>query len=374
MKKLSISVCLFLGVWLGLSSAPAWGKGYTRNVAIVLYDGVELLDFAGPAEVFAAAGGIGAVGAPDGAPAFNVFTVGKTREPITSQGFLEVVPDHSIADAPPTDIILLPGGGSDVVTTDPAMMRWVTERARAAQLSVTVCTGAMILAKAGMLDGRDATTWYNAIDALRRVAPRARVHHGRRFIDNGTVVTTAGVSAGIDGSLHVVARLLGRRVADETARYMEYAWHPEPYLAKGYATWNPSLDDRGRRVQQAAGLAGEKRFKEAEAAIRQLLREKDDDGALWYELGKMLHMNGKIDAAIPAHKRAAEFPALKASALYNLGCAYALKKQSTQAMAALEGAVAAGLRHKSMYLGDSDLESLRGDPRFQKLLAGLDRR
>lgn len=372
MKRLSICVCLVLGV--ALWSPQARAKGYTRNVAIVLYDGVELLDFAGPAEVFAAAGGIGAIGAPDGARAFNVFTVAKTREPITSQGFLEVVPDHSIADAPPADIILLPGGGSDIVTTDPAMMKWVTARARAAQLSVTVCTGAMILAKAGMLDGRDATTWYNAIDELRRVAPRTRVHHGRRFIDNGNVVTTAGVSAGIDGSLHVVARLLGRKVADETARYMEYAWHPEPYLAKAYATWNPSLDDRGRRVQQAASLVGEKRIDEAEAAIRQLLREKDDDGALWYELGRMLHMNGKIDAAIPAHRRAAQFPAQKASALYNLGCAYALKKQPTQALAALEGAVAAGLRHKAMYVGDSDLDNLRGDPRFKKLLAGLDKK
>jgi transcriptional regulator GlxA family with amidase domain len=251
-KKLLIA--LFL-----VSSPPASAAGYTRNVAIVLYEGMELLDFAGPGEVFAAAASFGAVGAPGGAPAFKVFTVAVTREPITSQGFVKLVPEYGIADAPPVDIIVIPGGHSAAVTSDPAMMRWVTERSKAAQLSLTVCTGAFVLAKAGLLDGRDVTTHFGAIANLRKAAPNTRVHDGRRFVDTGNVITSAGVSAGIDGALHVVARLLGRHVADGTARYMEYAWHPEPYLSESYSTWNPSLDDRGRKAQQAAALADEKR-------------------------------------------------------------------------------------------------------------------
>jgi transcriptional regulator GlxA family with amidase domain len=370
MKRISIYLTLCMGLCLSWS-VPAWGKGYTRNVAIVLYDGVELLDFAGPGEVFAAAAGFGSAGAPDGARAFNVFTVGRTREPIISQGFVKVTPDHSIADSPPIDIIVFPGGGSDAVTRDPVMMRWVRERTRTAELSMSVCTGAMILARAGMLDGRDATTFYMAIDALREMSPKTRVHHGRRFIDTGKVLTTAGVSAGIDGSLHVVARLLGRKVADETARYMEYAWHPESHLALGYSIWNPSLDERGRRVQQVRMLVDEKRWKEAEAAYGALLREKPDDGALWYQLGFMLHMAGRLDAAIPAHRRASEFPAVRANALYNLGCAYALKKQTARALTALEGAVAAGFKDRNALLGDTDLKSLQGNPRLKRLVDSI---
>ncbi|HWM86887.1 MAG TPA: DJ-1/PfpI family protein [Kofleriaceae bacterium] len=362
MKILLVTLCLLVPV-----TARASRADYTRNVAIVLYDGVELLDFAGPGEVFQAASGFGA--SSDG-PAFKVFTVAKTRSPIISQGFVKVTPEYSIRDAPRIDIIVFPGGGSDGVTEDPEMMRWVRERSKAAQLTVTVCTGAMIMAKAGLLDGRDATTWYGAIDSLRERAPRTRVHNGRRFIDSGNVVTTAGVSAGIDGSLHVVARLLGRNVADRTAQYMEYSWHPEPYLANSYSIWNPRLDAHGQRLQQALVLVADKRWKEAEVALRRLLREKDD-GAAWYQLGYVLHASGRIDDAIPAHKRAAKFPAMRKNALYNLAGAYATRKRPGDALTALEGAVAAGFDHLGMMQSDSELASLRGTPRFEKLVARL---
>src|SRR5436305_11754024 len=100
-----------------------------------------------------------------------------------------------------------------------------------------------------MLDGHDVTTFHGAIEPLRKNYPNARVQDGRRFVDNGHIVTTAGISAGIDGSLNVVARLLGRRVADEVATYMEYHWTPEAYLATKYAYLNPSTNEAGRQIQ-----------------------------------------------------------------------------------------------------------------------------
>lgn len=217
-------------------SAPggerADGAGRTRKVAIVIWDGVELLDWAGPAEVFETAGRLYARG---DAAAFRVYTVSRTTEPITSQRCVRVVPEYSIEDAPSPDIVVLPGGGTDGVLGDPEFVRWVGRVAGEAEVAMSVCTGAFLLGKAGLLDGKDVTTWYGETDLLAAGFPKARVHEGRRFIDNGGVVTTAGVSAGIDGALHLVARLLGRALADRTAAHMEYRWTPEPYLAKSYA-------------------------------------------------------------------------------------------------------------------------------------------
>ena len=228
------------------------GKRYTRNVAIVVYEGVELLDFAGPGEVFQAASGFASY---RGQPGFNVYTVATSTKPLTSQQFLKVVPDYSIANAPKPDIIVIPGGGSKVLVDDPSFMAWAAKTSREAELTLTVCTGAFVPAKAGLLDGLTVTTWYGAIERLRTAAPKSTVQEGRRFVDNGSIITTAGVSAGIDGALHAVARLAGRAVADQTARYMEYHWTPEPYLAQRYPYLNPSLDDAGRAEQQAELLA-----------------------------------------------------------------------------------------------------------------------
>lgn len=202
----------------------------TRNVAIVLYEGVEVLDFAGPAEVFQAASSDA-----DGRPAFRAFTVAPTKAPIVSQRFVRITPEFSIEDAPKADILVIPGGSSGVLLDDAAFMAWAERAIRDAEVTLTVCTGAFVAARTGALDGHGATTWYGAVGRLRQAAPKVNVREGRRFVDSGRIVTTAGVSAGIDGALHVVARLLGRSAADLTARYMEYHWAPEPYLARNYA-------------------------------------------------------------------------------------------------------------------------------------------
>jgi len=220
-------VCLF-----GLvGSAQAAGK--TRNVAIVLYDRVELLDFAGPGEVFAAAARIGATG---DTPAFRVYTVGRTKAPLTSEGFVQITPEFSVEDAPKPDLVVFPGGGVGSIVGDPVLMAWAKSAVDSAEIAVSVCNGAFVLGSLGVLDGKTVTTHFGAMPRLRSSFPKANVQEGRRFVDNGKIVTTAGVSAGIDGALHVVARLLGRAAADETARYMEYRWAPEPYLSQTYAS------------------------------------------------------------------------------------------------------------------------------------------
>ncbi len=191
----------------------------TRQVAIVLWDGAELLDFSGPGEVFAAAGSEGA---------FRVFTVAKTKNPVVSQGFVSVNPTYSIEDCPQPDILLFPGGGVSAVLKDEAMMEWVGKTEKDAELVLSVCTGAFILAKAGLLEGKAATTWFGAIESLKKAATNTKVYSDRRFVDNGRVITSAGVSAGIDMSLYVVARLLGQEAAEKTAKYMEYRWVSDP--------------------------------------------------------------------------------------------------------------------------------------------------
>jgi transcriptional regulator GlxA family with amidase domain len=200
------------------STSEALKMKEKRKVAIFIHDGVELLDFSGPGEVFASAAH---------RQAFEVYTVAATPDAILSQGFVTIKPQYTFANCPPPDIIILPGGRTDVPLSDAAVIKWIKDSSQRAEVVMSVCTGAFLLAKAGLLDGREATTHWSAIESLRQEAPKTTVRENRRFVDNGKVVTAAGVSAGIDAALHVVDRLLGREVAAQTAHYMEYKWQPE---------------------------------------------------------------------------------------------------------------------------------------------------
>jgi len=186
------------------------------TVAIFLYDGVELLDFSGPGEVF---------GATEG---FEVYTVSIDGNEITSQGFVNVLPEYSIETAPRPDIVVLPGGGTGPISRNQRVLNWIQDLADGGTMNISVCTGARILASAGLLDGLNVTTWYGFTDRLRELLPNSTVLENTRFVDSGQVLTTAGVSAGIDGALHTVARIKGYDVAKSTAQYMEYdKWQPE---------------------------------------------------------------------------------------------------------------------------------------------------
>ncbi|MFA6957601.1 MAG: DJ-1/PfpI family protein [Thermoanaerobaculia bacterium] len=341
---------------------------YTRNVAIVLYNGVEVLDWAGPAEVFAAASHI----APNGSDyAFNVYAVSKTRAPIVSQGFVDVTPDYAIADAPAPDIIVLPGGGTGSVTGDPEWMAWVKTSVDGAENVLTVCTGAFVVGKLGGLDGLDVTTWYAAVPQLAEQFPNADVQPGRRFIDNGKVITTAGVSAGIDGSLHLVAKTLGRWVADRTAEYMEYAWAPQSYSSSKYPQLNPRLDARGRRLQEAAIAARSGDVDRAVTIHREILGADAGDATAWMSLGNLLHESKRYREAAEAFGEAAKSKEQRAGAFYNQACSYALGGDREKALGAVGNAIEAGFSAKGSLETDPDLASIRDDTRFKQLAARL---
>jgi transcriptional regulator GlxA family with amidase domain len=190
-----------------------------KNVAIFIYDGVELLDFSGPGEVFAAAM------VPNGA--FNVYTVAVSRDQLTSQGFLQITPDYTIDDCPVPDIIVLPGGNVGASMNDKRVVAWVNDHASHADALMSVCNGVHILERTGMLAHKKATTHYSAVASLRTNSPTTEVLENVRWVDNGQVITTAGVSAGIDGALRVVERMYGLEAAEHTAHYMMYdKWDP----------------------------------------------------------------------------------------------------------------------------------------------------
>ncbi len=193
----------------------------TNTIAFYLQDGVEVLDFAGPMEAFSYAG-------------FEIFTVSKTTDPIKSQGVLSIIPDYSIDNAPEADIVAFFGGNSQVARQDDAVIAWVKKQSHV-QYYFSVCTGAFILAEAGLLKGKKATTFHSSIDLLQSDFPETEVLSNVRFVDNGKIVTTAGISAGIDGALHLIAKLRGLPKAKEVVFYMEYdKWQPgEGLLLEG---------------------------------------------------------------------------------------------------------------------------------------------
>jgi transcriptional regulator GlxA family with amidase domain len=194
------------------------------SVGIFVFDDVEVLDFAGPFEVFSRTRlvpGVESRRTEDSAP-FSVFTVGVTRAPVLATGGLQLVPAFGFADAPAIDLLLVPGGfGTRRLLADDAVLDWVAASAAKAQLVTSVCTGALLLARTGLLRNRRATTHWAALDLLAALDPTLIVERGVRSAGSGPI-TSAGVSAGIDMALDVVERLHGKAVADETAHYMEY--------------------------------------------------------------------------------------------------------------------------------------------------------
>lgn len=356
-------IALLVVLWIALSLQA---EGYTRNVAIVLYPNVQPLDWTGPYEVYNDAGSFGAVG---GKRAFNVYTVSKTDEVLNGQG-LRIRPTYSIRNAPKPDIVVFPGGpASTEINDDPEFFAWAKQAATEAEIAQSVCTGAFVLGKAGLLDGLTVTTFFGAIDSLRQSYPKANVKDGLRYVDNGKIVTTAGISAGIDGSLHVVARLLGRRVADQTARYMEYHWTPESYLARSYQYLNPSTDEHGRLLQTASMREEEKNSAEAIRLYRQALEQDRNDAATWIALGTALHSSKQyLEAAqaFVAGAKGAEGYRLQ-EALYNAAGAFAMAGRLDDGVDCLEKAYAAGFHDREAVRHDPDLAPLKDHPRLNAL-------
>jgi transcriptional regulator GlxA family with amidase domain len=189
-----------------------------RHVAILIFPEVEVLDFAGPFEVFAVTNELIA-------DTFHTFTVAEAPGSVRARNGLKVVPDFTLETAPPPQILVVPGGaGTRPLLRKPAVLEWIRQRARKAEIVASVCTGSLVLAQAGLLNNLRATTHHENFAELAALAPNTDVDQSCRFTDNGQVLTSAGIAAGIDLSLHIVSRLLGEAVATQTARYMEYPW------------------------------------------------------------------------------------------------------------------------------------------------------
>jgi transcriptional regulator GlxA family with amidase domain len=192
-----------------------------KNVAILVFDDVEVLDFTGPFEVFAKADEL------HGHEPFHTFIFAESPGSVRARNGLKVVPDFTLETCPPPHVLIVPGGwGSRALLKKSALLEWIRIKARNAEIVMSVCTGALVLAKAGLLDGLRITTHHLSLDLLRELVPTATVDPSQRFHDNGKIITSAGISAGIDCSLHVVARLLGPAAAEATARQMEYLTPP----------------------------------------------------------------------------------------------------------------------------------------------------
>jgi transcriptional regulator GlxA family with amidase domain len=194
-----------------------------RTVGILIFDDVEVLDFCGPFEVFATA--VVNEGRPDELPLYRVVTIAEEMRLVRARGGLLVQPHHAITDHPPLDVLVVPGGyGTRRELHNPRLLDWLAGQAAAVELTTSVCTGAFLLAQRGLLDGKRATTHWQAIGYMREHFPAVTTLADQRVVDEGAIVTSAGVSAGIDMALHVIERQHGRAVAEETARDMEYDW------------------------------------------------------------------------------------------------------------------------------------------------------
>jgi len=200
----------------------------TELVAIYVFDRVEMLDFAGPFEVFTTASRLKAREHPDTTGLFEVVIVAEEMGSIRGRGGYILQPHFTIASHPGTDILIIPGGNIAAEIQKKQVVEWVGDSARSAKITASVCTGAFFLAKAGLLDGREATTHWEDADELQETFPAVKVRKDRRWVDTGNIVTAAGISAGIDMSLHLIERLAGLDLAVRTARQMDYAWQRVP--------------------------------------------------------------------------------------------------------------------------------------------------
>jgi transcriptional regulator GlxA family with amidase domain len=197
-----------------------------KSVGIFIFDDVEVLDFAGPFEIFGVAGKQGGQSGY-----FNVFTVAE-KPKIAARNNLVVEATYTFENCPKPDILLIPGGGGYKPDGTPfgtrremhnqKLLDWVKTMNQKVELLLSVCTGSLILAKAGLLEGLKATTHFKAVEQMREAAPNTTLLPEERWVDNGRIILSAGVSAGIDMSLYVVSKLHGKEAANETAKYIQY--------------------------------------------------------------------------------------------------------------------------------------------------------
>jgi transcriptional regulator GlxA family with amidase domain len=198
-----------------------------KRVGILIFPQVEVLDFCGPFEVFSVTRAHEETRREEPSP-FEVLLVAETAEPVTTTGGMRVIPDVTIEACPPLDVLVVPGGwGTRSEIKNERLLKWIADRGKAVETLTSVCTGAMLLGQAGLLDGRHATTHWRSLQWMRDSFPTVTVEEKLHVVEDGNVLTSAGISAGIDMALRVVARYHGDAIARNTARNMEYRYVPE---------------------------------------------------------------------------------------------------------------------------------------------------
>lgn len=194
------------------------------NVGIFIFDEVEVLDFAGPFEVFSRTRllkGAESRRSNDSAP-FNPFTVSIDAKPLTATGGLKIIADYTFNNFPKIDILIVPGGyGTRTLLNNEILLKWIKAVSDKANITASVCTGSLLLAKAGLLEGKRATTHWGAIEALKSISKDIHVISDRRVV-NDEIITSAGVSSGIDMAFMIVENLYGEQVASDTSKYIEF--------------------------------------------------------------------------------------------------------------------------------------------------------
>jgi putative intracellular protease/amidase len=216
--KATVGVLSVAIVW-SFAMQPAAGqpaaaqRSNPPHVAVLMFDGAQIIDFAGPYEVFGQAG-------------FDVYTVTEDGAPVTAAMNLSVNVDHDFASAPQADVLLIPGGHIHDAMADPATLKFIRNKASSADHVLSVCTGSFVLAATGLLDGKTATTFHGSFDSMAREFPEIKIVRDRRWVDTGKLVTSAGLSSGIDAALHIVAEIRGVEAARTVAMNLEYEWAP----------------------------------------------------------------------------------------------------------------------------------------------------
>ena len=200
----------------------------THQVTILVFDDVEALDFAGPYEVFTTASRVHGRSHPNDPPLFATQCVARHADLISARAGLRILPDSTFAACTATDVLIVPGGVVDAAMACEQTIAWIAATAATATTVASACTGAFLLARSGVLTHGPATTHWEDVDDLQRMFPALQVQTGKRWITQGHTTTSAGISAGIDMCLHLVATLAGLELATRTARQMDYAWQAQP--------------------------------------------------------------------------------------------------------------------------------------------------
>jgi len=236
---LCVTICNGVAV-----AAPADDAPTPTKVAILLFDGVEIIDYTGPYEVFGAGNG------------FEIYTVSATEAAITTAMGMRVLPKYTFANAPQADVVIIPGGDVRTVQNDAPTLEWLKKQSGAAEHVMSVCNGAFTLANTGLLQGLTSTTTRAHIDTLKRQHPQIKVVRDQRVVDNGKFLTTGGLSAGIDGALHILSRMRGEGEAHAVAVQLEYDWRPEGSFLPGTDAIHvlPSVGGRLSKVVHGARI------------------------------------------------------------------------------------------------------------------------